>query len=109
MKYFYHHLIQVEDVTSRVDTHDLGQEEKEELLDLVDQIVHKHTLNIILKHLPKDKHDHFLKKFQATPHDKQLLEYLKKEIKSDIESAIRTQAEKIKKEILSEIKKSRQK
>ena len=107
MKYFYHHLIQIEDVTSLLDDHDLDQLEKEELLNLIDQIVHHHTLNIIFKHLPKDKHKAFLTAFHATPHDKQLLDYLKKEIKIDIESAIRTQADKIKKEILSEIKKSK--
>lgn len=106
MKYFYHHLIQIEDVTSLIDAHDLDKVEKEELLSLVDQIIHHHTLSVIFKHLPKNKHDAFLTAFHATPHDKQLLDYLKKEIKIDIESTIRTQAEKIKKEILSEIKKS---
>lgn len=109
MKYFYHSLIPIEDVTSLIDAHDLEKEEKEELLNLIDQIIHHHTLSVIFKHLPKNKHDAFLTAFRATPHDKQLLDFLKIEIKTDIELAIRTQAEKIKKEILLEIKKSRQK
>lgn len=107
MTYFYDSLITIDEVTSALDAYDLPADEREELVGLIHQTAHHHVLNIILNHLPKVHHESFLTSFQAAPHDPELLAFLKKEIKSDIESEIRIQAKKIKAEILAEIKKSR--
>ncbi len=109
MTYFYQHLIEIDEVITELDLHDVNAQEREELVNLIHEIVHHHTLNVILNHLPKDQHQKFLERFQASPHDQQLLEYLKSEISADIESEIRSQAAKIKKELLAEIRKSRKK
>lgn len=109
MTHFYHHLIQFDDITAELDRYEIDPAEREDLVGLIHQIFHNHTLNVILNHLPKDKHREFLDKFELTPHDLELLNYLKKEIQTDIESAIRDQAARVKKDILAEIKKSRKK
>ena len=108
-KIFYDHLTVIEEVTSAFDKYSVPAEEREELEKLIDQTVHHEVLNTILTNLPKEKHEEFLTKFHAAPHDKELLEYLKKEIKIDIEKEISLQAKRIKKELLEEIKRAKKK
>src|SRR3990167_8170603 len=106
-KTFLDHLILIEEVTTELDVYDIDPSEKQELLALIHQTTHQHILNVILNHLPKESHDSFLTKFQPTPHDPELLSFLKKEIKADIESEIRSEAARIKKDLLAEITKSK--
>ena len=107
MNYFFDHLIIIDEAISALDAYDLPSQERAELVGLIHQTTHHHILHVILNHLPKHHHENFLTKFQAAPHDPELLAFLKKEIKADIESEIKIQAKKIKAEILAEIKKSK--
>ena len=107
MTYFYDSLVILDEVISELDAYDLPEEERAEIMGLIHHPTHHHILNVILNHLPQEHHESFLTRFQSTPHDPELLAFLKKEIKADIESEIRIQAKKIKAEILAEIKKSR--
>lgn len=109
MNNFYHRLVHIDDVVAKIDLYDISVDEREDLTNLVQQIFHNHTFHLILNHLPKNKHHEFLNKFASTPHDLALLEFIKKEIKIDIEEAIKNQSEKIKRELLAEIKKSHKK
>ena len=77
MNYFYDHLILIDEITSALDSYDLSSQEREELLGLIHQTTHHHILHIILNHLPKPHHENFLTKFQATPHDPELLAFFK--------------------------------
>lgn len=108
-KIFYDHLVLREEITAELDLHSLELEEREELLQLIDETLHHTTLNVILNHLPKEHHREFITKFHAAPYDEKLLDYLQKHVSVDIKSEIAAQAAKIKKEILAEIKKSRKK
>jgi hypothetical protein len=108
-KIFYDYLIVREDITSLLDSHDIDEIEKAELIDLIDETLHHHALNVILSHLPEEHHAEFMSRFTAAPHDEQLLAYLKEKIQVDIEAEIRKQADRIKKEILAEITKSKRK
>jgi hypothetical protein len=107
MKVFYSHLIILDDVVAQLDEYQIEASEREELVTLVEQIMHHHALNVVLNHLPKEKHPEFLEGMEKDPGNSQWLDFLKKEIKGDIESAIRQQSEKIKKEVLLEIKRSK--
>lgn len=100
-KIFYDHLVVREEVTVELDKYSLAREEKEELIQLVDETLHHQILNTILTHLPKEKHREFLEKFHKAPHDESLLEYIK-----DFEEEIIKTAKKIKSDLLSEIKTS---
>lgn len=108
-KIFYDHLTITEEITSTLNSYSMSGDERKELEELIGQTVHHEVLNTILTHLPKEKHEDFLTKFHAAPHDKELLDYLKKEIKIDIEKEIKLQAKKIRKEILEEIKRANKK
>ena len=103
----FHNLTLVEEIITEIDLHDLSREERDELVDLVQKTLHHHTLATVLDHLPTEKHPEFLAKYKQDPENKQLLAWLKLEIKIDIEAAIKTQAAKIKKEILAEIKRAK--
>jgi hypothetical protein len=108
-KIFYDHLIRIEEVIVELDGDSLEATEKEELISLIDDTFHHHTLNLILSQLPPEHHEKFLSRFHEAPHDPELLAFLKETIKDDVEELIRTEAAKIKKEILEDIKKSRRK
>jgi hypothetical protein len=105
-KLFYDHLVVREEIDIELDKFAIDAEEKAELIELIDQTLHHHVLNVIFNHLPKDKHPEFVKKLHGSPCDLELIDYLKIYAHPEIESKIRDQAAKIKKEIMGEIKKS---
>ncbi len=107
MKVFYSHLVVVEEVTSELDKWSINGEEKSEMIKLIEETLHNHTLNVILNHLPGHKHQTFLENFEKNPENNDLMQMLKSEISADIEAAIKTQADRIKKELLLEIRRSR--
>lgn len=97
----------MQEVTEVLDSYRLDEQEKAEMVDLIDQTLHHHTLNIIFNLLPTEKHPEFIAQFKDKPHDKALLDFLKKEIHEDVEAEIKKQAERVKKEILQEISKAK--
>lgn len=106
-KVFYDSLVIREEVTLELDNYSLSVEERNDLLKIIDETLHHHILNLVLSHLPKDKHQEFISLLHANPGDPKLVKYLKTHAGDNIETDIRTHAAKIKKEILNEIKRSR--
>lgn len=102
-KIFYDHLVDVEEITRGLKKYVLQKEEYDELLQIADETLHHHVLNVILTHLPKEKHEIFLENFYAAPHDPKLLDFLKNEGLVEIESKIQSEVKKVKEEILAEI------
>jgi len=105
-KIFYDHLVQIEEVLIELDNYDLDNKEKEEFISLIDQTLNEQLLNTILSNLPSELHETFLSQFHQAPFRPELMDFLKKESKVDIEKTIKDEATKIKKEILADIKKS---
>jgi len=106
-KVFFDHLVIREEITAELDLHAIDPEEREELIQLVDEILHHHVLNVILNHLPKEHHLDFAKRLHEAPHDPGILEYVKTKVTIDIEDELKKHAAKIKKDILADIKKSK--
>ena len=104
-KIFYDHLVVIDEVTTLLDS--LDTESRNEIISLIDQTLHHHILDTILTHLPKEHHETFLERFHKAPHDPELLVFLKEYAVVDIEKAISEKAKKVKKSLLSEIKKSK--
>jgi len=107
MKVFYSHLVIVDDVIKELSAWEIPDIERDEMHKLIEETLHHHTLNVILNHLPAGRHQEFLDIFEKSPESSELMAILKKEIQTDIESAIKTQSERIKKEILLEIRRSK--
>jgi hypothetical protein len=108
-KIFYDHIVKFEEITEELGRYELDAVEIEEIVRIADETVHISVLDVILTHLPKAKHEEFLIKFHDKPHDVSLVNYLEKEAHPEIKKKIAEVAEKAKKEILGEIKKSKRK
>lgn len=108
-KIWYDHLVLHEEVTVELDRYKLAPEEKTEIVNLIDQVLHHHVLNVILSHLPKEHHQAFISDFIQDPGSTKLLEFVKSRVTVDIESEIKKQADRIKKDILRDIQKSKSK
>jgi hypothetical protein len=106
-KIFYDHLVIREEIDGELNNYKLDKEEKDELIDIIDQTFHHHILNVILNHLPKDKHPEFISRLHTDPGNDSLMEYLKDQIGPYIEEEIKKQSRVVKAEILSEIRKAK--
>lgn len=108
-KIFYDHLISFAGVESTLKGYSLQKEEYDELVKIADETIHHRILNIILTKLPKEKHELFLESFYASPANKKLLDFLKKEAGPEVETEIGNEGKKVIKEIIAEINKSKRK
>jgi len=100
VKIFYDHIVQIDHLMSEIHHLELEVSKKEEIAQLVDEVVHHEMIGVILAHLPEEYHEEFLERFHAKPHDSTLLEYLKARvegIEDKLHEAGREIREKIKK------------
>lgn len=108
-KVFYDHLIKFEEVTKVLGEYELDAVEMEEIVRIADETIHVSVIDVILTHLPKDKHEQFLIQFHDKPHSEFLVAYLEKEAHPEIQRKITEAVEKTKKEILAEVRKAQKK
>lgn len=104
-KIFYDHLLAIDELVVELDS--LDAINRQEVISLMDETLHHHVLDTILTHLPQEHHTAFLERFHKAPHDPELLVFLKQYIVVDIENEIRKKAQKVKKDLLSAVKKSK--
>ncbi len=101
--YYDHHLVVLEDVDKYIKETAETPEEKEELWQLVDEIVHHRVLECVLDNLPGEYHEEFLGKFQEAPHDLTLMDYLKEKVTENIEELIKQEIGGLATELLEEL------
>lgn len=102
-KIFYDHLIILDKVDVLIKKSANTSEEREELWNLVDQIIHPRVLTVILDNLPTERHDEFLQKFHTSPYDENIITYLNKNAGEDIEKLISNEIKNIEEEIIAEL------
>ena|SRR3989344_9122819 len=103
-KLFFDHLIILEDLETEIKEVAESPEEKEELWQLIDEILHHRILGCILDSLPAEHHHNFLEMFHQSPHDERIIHFLNKKIEGDIEKLIEKEVADIKNELLADIK-----
>ena len=103
-KVFYDHLIVREEIDLELEKYELSTVEKEELIQLIDETLHHEILNLVLANLPVEKHEEFLQQFHNDPENEHHLIYIKRITGKDLSKLIKQEAQKVKKEILSQIK-----
>ncbi|MBI4153648.1 hypothetical protein HY503_01500 [Candidatus Woesebacteria bacterium] len=108
-KIFYDHLVVYEEVEKGIDKIAKSQEERDELWQIVDELVHHRALGFILDKLPRAHHEEFLEKFHQSPHDEALFAYLKEKIGDNIEELLRQELGNLAYELLEEISGTKQK
>lgn len=105
-KLFYDHLIIIEEIVAVLDEHKLKAAERAKILELMDATLQNEILDVIFTYLPREKHEEFLEKFHAAPHDLRLMQYLKDNSAVNIELAILDRANKTKRKLLRHLKNS---
>jgi len=101
---FFDHLVNLEEVEKEINALVETKEEKEELWQIIDEIVHHQIMGCIFTHLPRENHEEFLEKFHSAPFDHNLFTYLKEKIQDNIETLITNEMRKLSVEILEEIR-----
>lgn len=98
-KIFYDHLIDWKKVDTLLKDLDITGEERLELIQHIDDMVHSEVLGTILTHLPEEKHEDFIDRFHKAPHHDQHLDFLKNHATIEIESHIQQRGN----EVISEV------
>ncbi|MBI2103468.1 hypothetical protein HYT59_00520 [Candidatus Woesebacteria bacterium] len=101
---FYDHLISLDEVEKLIKESVEAPEEREELWQLIDEIIHHKVLGCIFDHLPKEHHAEFLEKIHKFPHDHKLISYLNNKITQNIEEIIKQEIGNLTYELLQEFK-----
>ena len=102
-KLFYDHLIVLEEVEIVIKEATETPEEREELWNLIDEIIHHRVLGCILDHLPYEHHHEFLEKMHSSPHDERHIHYLNEKTEKDVEELLQDEIKNLEKEIIREI------
>lgn len=102
-KLFYDHLIIIEEIVAVLDQHKLNAKDRAKILDVMDATLQNEILDVIFTYLPREKHEEFLEKFHAAPHDRRLMQYLKDNTPVNMELAILDRANKTKRKFLREV------
>lgn len=105
-KLFYDHLIIIEDIELLFTQQKISSEDQQKLLALIHKQLEHTILDTILTYLPEAHHKEFLHKLVHHPYDQQIMTYLKERITVDIEFQIMKTAEKTKRQIIRQIKKT---
>lgn len=102
-KLLYDHLIVFEEIEIALSTHKLAPKEKAEISQMIEESIHYRAVSVILKNLPKEHHEDFLKRFYEAPHDENLFNFLKERV-ANIEELLKTEIDNLKKELLEDLK-----
>ncbi|OGM30110.1 hypothetical protein A2801_03865 [Candidatus Woesebacteria bacterium RIFCSPHIGHO2_01_FULL_41_10] len=97
---FYDHLLDLDELETRVKVITKDREEQNEIFRLIDEIVHHRVVGCILNHLPEEHHEKFLVHLSERPHDKQILDFLRDKILEDIEGFIKQEIRTVAIELL---------
>ena len=105
-KLFYDHLLELDGLELVIKRNTASKEERDELWDLVDEMVQHKVLEVIFDKLPNKHHQEFLTLFHKTPHDVELVNYLKTKIDGNIEEIIKQEIGTMTFDVLKSFKKS---
>lgn len=87
-KLFYDHLIKTDKLESHIKAVVELPEEREELWQIVDELIHHTALECILDHLHEDHHEDFLNRFHEHPHTEDHIHYLQELVGEDVEEKL---------------------
>lgn len=97
---FYDKLIIINSLDKKIKKITRSSEEKQELWQMVEEIIHHKVLGCCLTHLPKDNHQEFLEMFHNAPHDQKLLKFLDNKSKKDMKKIIKQEIKNLTKDLL---------
>jgi hypothetical protein len=79
-----------------------SEEEKQELWNLIDEIVHHRVIKFFLDNLDSSHHPQFLENYFEKPHDEVHIEYLKEKVGDHIHENLTIHVKEIEKDLLTQ-------
>lgn len=107
-KVFYDNLTSLKELETEINLIAESKEEKEELWNLVDELIHQRVLNSLLDELNVEHHEGLVLRLHNSPHDEGIWEYLKDKLSFDAKEFIRKEIVAIGYEILDDLGKNGQ-
>ncbi len=107
MKYFYSHIIELEEVLVELDSIDLNEKQRMHLSALIDSSLHHLILDAVLNELHEKDKEKFLELLYKGEHDK-IWEHLNGKV-DNIEEKIKLVADDLKKQLRKDIKEAKEK
>lgn len=86
---FYDHLLDTGDLEKSIKKHVEDPKDREEIMHLIDEIIHHRVMGAILDRLPSDHHTVFISKVAEKPHDQSIVSFLTERIAEDVSTFIR--------------------
>jgi len=77
-----------------------SNEERQEIWQMVEEIIHHKVIGCCLHHLPKVHHNEFLDLFHKSPYDENILKFLSEKSKKDMKKIIKDEIKALTKELL---------
>ncbi len=99
---FYDYLVILPEIERGIAKMSDLPEEREELWQIIDELIHHRILGCILDNLPRQHHEEFLEKFIQEPHNEELISYLSERME-DPENLIKIEIKLLTSEILREL------
>ncbi|MFH0937120.1 MAG: hypothetical protein V1808_02420 [Candidatus Daviesbacteria bacterium] len=106
MAHFYSHLIEIEEITIKLEEMNLSNEQKLHLASLLDSTIHHTVLDLILSKLSEEDRKDFLRQLENDSEDKKIMEFLSVKVEN-IEEEIKEVAKKLKKELHEDIEEAK--
>jgi hypothetical protein len=97
---FYDKLIVLGGIDKKIKNIAESNDERQELWQMVEEIIHHKVLGCCLNHLPSEHHSEFLEMFHKAPYDRKLLKYLTQKSKKDMKKIIRQEIRDLTKDLL---------
>lgn len=100
---YYDHLVSLENLEKKIREAIETCEEREELWQLVDEVIHYRILGLILEKIPEELHYEFLTMLQTRPFDEQILPFANQLTEDNLEEVILEEIKNFEKEIINEV------
>lgn len=100
-KLFYDDLINLDDVEKKIKKTVKDKESREEIYQLIDEIIHHRVIGCILDRLPREHHKEFVNHISVRPHDKGILNFIGQRVAEDVLEFIRYEIHSLSGELLA--------
>ncbi len=100
---FYDHYIKFERLEIYINEASATNEEKHELWELVDKLIHIRIIHTILNLLPHRHHEEFSELLHKCPYDKKIIKFLNDSAEENIETCLQQELQNLEKELLREL------
>lgn len=97
---YYDRLLVLSGLDKKIKKMSASSEERQELWQMVEEIIHHKVLGCCLTHLPEEHHHEFIEMVHNSPYDQKILKYLDEKTKKDMKKIIKDEIKVLTKNLL---------